>query len=159
MNGASRRNGPSRMWQVHGGIVKGRANLPRLGGFRLIGIAAQTGWIAMKTEYVLYGLLFLLPLTGLAATLVLGKPFLVLFLTVPLTFHPNPDLRESLLAAHHIGAYGLFAAIGVHAATALIHHYVFHDEVLERMAPWKLRKRAHPAPVVSPAANDNRQAA
>ena len=122
-------------------------------------------WVSTKMEYMLYGLLLLLPLTGLAATLALGKPFQLLFLTVPSIVRPNLGLWESLLAVHRFGAYGLFAAIGAHAGMALIHHYVFRDEVLERMAPWVRRKRAHLPVVISPAdggtapSNDNRWAA
>lgn len=122
-------------------------------------------WIATKTELLLYGLLFLLPLTGLAATLTLGKPFHLLFLTVPPLLHRNVDLFESLLAIHRAGALVLFAAIAAHAAIALIHHYLFRNEVLERMAPWMRRNHAPVAVVVSPIAgatapsNDNRRAA
>ena len=122
-------------------------------------------WVATKTEYVLYGLLFLLPLTGLAATLVLGKPFHLLFLTVPGFVPSNVSLWESLLAVHRLAAYGLFAAIGAHALMPLIHHYAFRDEVLERMAPWMRRERRPLALAIgsvkdsSASSNDNRRAA
>ena len=47
---------------------------------------------------------------------------------------------------HEIGAYCMFAVIGGHAGMALLHHYVFKDDVLEKMAPWcqqkKTRERA-----------------
>ena len=109
--------------------------------------------VATTTEYVLYSLLFLQPLTGLAATLILGEPFHLLFLTVPALFHRNIDLLESLLIVHRFGAYGLFIVIGAHAGMALIHHYLIGDEVLERMAPWMRRKLARSAFVVSPAAS------
>lgn len=99
-------------------------------------------WIANKTEYVLYGMLLLQPLTGLATTLALGKPFLLFFWTVPALVHRDLDLWETLLSVHRIGAYCLFAAVGGHAGMALLHHYVFRDEVLERMAPWVRRKRS-----------------
>ena len=98
-------------------------------------------WIATKTEYLLYGLLFLQPLTGLATTLMLGKPFHLFFWTVPALVHRNLDVWESLLAVHRVGAYCLFAVVGGHAGMALFHHYVFRDEVLERMAPWVRPKR------------------
>ena len=97
-------------------------------------------WIATKIEYVLYGLLLVQPLTGLATTLLLGEPFHLFFWTVPPLVHRNLDLWESLVALHRVGATCLFAVIGGHAAMALLHHYVFRDEVLERMAPWVRRK-------------------
>jgi cytochrome b561 len=93
-------------------------------------------WIATKIEYLLYGLLLLQPLTGLTTTLLLGEPFHLFFWAVPPLVHRNLDLWESLLAFHRVGAYCLFAVVGGHAGMALLHHYVFRDEVLERMAPW-----------------------
>jgi cytochrome b561 len=122
-------------------------------------------WVATRMEYILYGLLFLQPVTGLAATLVLGEPFHLFFLTVPALFHPDLDLWEALVATHRAGAWGLLAAIGAHAGMALIHHYVWGDEVLERMAPWMRRERARLPIVVNHAtgdaatSNDNRRAA
>jgi cytochrome b561 len=98
-------------------------------------------WIATRTEYGLYGLLLLQPLTGLATTLLLGKPFPLLFWTVPALVPRNPDLWEALLSVHRVGAYCLFTIVGGHAGMALLHHYVFRDEVLERMAPWVRPKR------------------
>jgi len=98
-------------------------------------------WIAQKIEYVLYGLLLLQPLTGLATTLLLGKPFLLFFWKVPALVSPNLDLWQTMLSVHRIGAYFLFTVIGGHAGMALLHHYVFRDEVLERMAPWVRQKR------------------
>jgi len=97
-------------------------------------------WITTKTEYLLYALILLQPLTGLATTLLLGRPFHLFFWTVPQLVHRNLDLWELLLAIHRVGAYCLFALVGGHAGMALVHHYVFRDEVLERMAPWVRRK-------------------
>jgi cytochrome b561 len=98
-------------------------------------------WIATRTEYVLYVLLLLQPLSGFATTLLLGKPFPLFIWIVPALVPRNLDLWESLLAVHRVGAYCLFTVIGGHGGLALLHHYVFHDEVLQRMAPWVRRKR------------------
>ena len=97
-------------------------------------------WIATKIEYILYGLLLLQPLTGLTMTLLLGEPFHLFFWTVPPLVHRNLDLWENLLTIHRAGAWCLFAVVGGHAGMALLHHYVFRDEVLERMAPWVRQK-------------------
>ena len=98
-------------------------------------------WIATKIEYTIYGLLLIQPLTGIATTLVLGKPFQLFFWTVPALVRRDLDLWESLLTIHSVGAYVLFAVVSGHAAMALLHHYVFRDEVLQRMAPWVRQKR------------------
>jgi cytochrome b561 len=109
-------------------------------------------WIATKTEHILYALLLLQPLTGLTTTLLLGKPFHLLFWTVPALLPRNLDLWQSLLALHRVGAYCLFAVIGGHAGMALLHHWGFRDEVLERMAPWLGRNRPRLVVVNSEAA-------
>lgn len=101
-------------------------------------------WVATKIEYVLYGLLLLQPLTGITTTLLLGEPFHLFFWTVPALVRRNLDLWEFMLAVHRTGAWCLFAVIGGHAGMALLHHYVFRDEVLERMAPW-VRRKSKPA--------------
>ena len=106
--------------------------------------------IATKTEYVLYALLLLQPMTGLMTTLLLGKPFHLLFWTVPAVLPRNMDLWQSVLAVHRIGAYSLFTVIAGHAGMALLHHYVFRDEVLQRMAPWVRQKRPRLVVIHSP---------
>jgi cytochrome b561 len=99
-------------------------------------------WFATKTEYLIYGLLLLQPITGVATTLLLGKPFHLLLWTVPALIHRNLDLWETMLSVHRVGAYALFAVVSGHATMALLHHYVFRDEVLARMAPWVRQKRS-----------------
>jgi cytochrome b561 len=43
-------------------------------------------------------------------------------------FHPTEDIHGYL-------AYALFALVGIHALTALWHHFIRHDGVLRRMWP------------------------
>jgi cytochrome b561 len=43
-------------------------------------------------------------------------------------FHPTEDVHGYL-------AYALFALVGIHALTALWHHFIRHDGVLRRMWP------------------------
>jgi cytochrome b561 len=98
-------------------------------------------WVATRGEYLIYALLLIQPLTGLATTLMLGKPFALLLWIVPALVPRNLVLWQSMLSVHRIGAYALFGIVGGHAAMALTHHYVFQDDVLERMAPWMNRAR------------------
>lgn len=100
------------------------------------GMPGVQRWLATRTEFGLYALLLLQPLTGIATTLSLGKPFALLFWMVPAIVHRNLGIWQALLTVHRIGAYCLFAIIGGHAAMALIHHCVRRDDVLTMMAPW-----------------------
>ena len=40
---------------------------------------------------------------------------------------------------HALAANALLIVAGVHAAAALFHHYILHDETLRRMLPWGQR--------------------
>ena len=95
--------------------------------------------IAKLNEYGLYGLLLLQPLTGLAMTLFRGRPFALFFLEVPAPLSRDPAISSFLLLAHRVGAWGLLALIGLHAAAALLHAFILRDGVLQRMLPWTAR--------------------
>jgi cytochrome b561 len=95
--------------------------------------------IAKLNEYGLYGLLLLQPLTGLAMMLFRGRPFALFFWEVPTPLSREPAISSFFLIAHKVGAWGLLALIGLHAAAALLHAFVLHDGVLQRMLPWTAR--------------------
>lgn len=90
---------------------------------------------------LLYILFFAAPLTGWLFSSAAG------FQTVYFGIVPIPDLlsknketAEVLKIAHHWVNYALGAAIVLHAAAALKHHFVDRDDVLARMLPI-LRRR------------------
>ena len=103
-------------------------------------------WLARHTEHLLYVLLLLQPLSGLGMSLMFGRPFHLFFLTVPVMPWANLYYSSCFETAHLAGAYALTAVIGGHAAMALLHHYVFRDDVLEEMAPWVKQRRSRLAP-------------
>ena len=51
-------------------------------------------------------------------------------------------LAKQAMAAHELVADLLLALIALHAAAALFHHFVRHDDVLRTMLPGR-RRRAH----------------
>jgi cytochrome b561 len=55
------------------------------------------------------------------------------------TFHVvdsnNKGLRESVEEWHALAANTLLAVAFFHAAAALVHHFVWKDDVLRRMSP------------------------
>jgi cytochrome b561 len=90
---------------------------------------------ARLSEYGLYALLLIQPATGLAQTILRGRPFDVFAWSIPPLVTRNLDLVWIFRAAHEIGAWCLFALAGLHAAAALVHHFILRDDVLEAMAP------------------------
>jgi cytochrome b561 len=87
------------------------------------------------TEYCLYALLIVQPLTGFVATIARGRSFLLFWWHVPPLMPHSPTLRAVLLSTHRIGAWTFGILIMGHAVAALIHYFVLRDNVLQRMAP------------------------
>jgi len=99
-------------------------------------------WVVTLSEYALYALLFLQPVTGMTGTLLSGKPFGLFVWTVPALLPRMPDASVAVFGAHQVGAVWLIALVGGHAAAALMHHYLAGDDTLKNMAPWvKIRSR------------------
>jgi len=100
-----------------------------------VGLPHLMQWAAKLTEYALYGLLLLQPLSGLADTLLRGRPFALFLWTIPKLL---PRQIEWSLFAHHLHEWGVWALMGVaglHALAALFHHLVLKDDVLKAMLP------------------------
>jgi len=95
---------------------------------------------ARLSEYGLYALLLIQPATGLAQTILRGRPFDVFAWSIPPLVARDLGLVGIFRAAHEIGAWCLFALAGLHAAAALVHHFILRDDVLEAMAPAFRRK-------------------
>ena len=110
----------------------------RLTGAKLPPFPDTMSWrhrtIVKTSEYALYALLLVQPVTGLLTSLFNGHPFPLFFWDVT----PPPrdvPLRDVLYAVHAYGARALgLLALG-HAGAALVHHFVLRDDVLICMAP------------------------
>jgi superoxide oxidase len=98
---------------------------------------------ARLSEYGLYALLLIQPATGLAQTILRGRTFEVFAWSIPPLVARDVALVGTFRAAHEIGAWCLFALAGLHAAAALVHHFILRDDVLEAMAP-AFRRRGTP---------------
>lgn len=99
-------------------------------------VPAWQRFAAYVSHYALYMLIFLVPLTGWAATSACCAP-VNLFWTVPLTL-PVPgseDLAKAIFRLHHGFVYTLMAIVAVHVAAALQHHFIRRDRTLVRMLP------------------------
>jgi cytochrome b561 len=91
---------------------------------------------AHASHLALYLLIFLVPLSGLAATSACCAP-VNLFWTIPFTLpvEGGMEVARRIFLAHNILSASLAAILLVHAGAALHHHYALRDETLRRMLP------------------------
>lgn len=84
----------------------------------------------------LYGLLILLPLTGWLASSAANLPVSWWGLVaLPDLIAPNEARFEIIGEVHEVLTRVLLVVALAHAAAALVHHFVFKDQVLRRMLP------------------------
>lgn len=84
----------------------------------------------------LYVLLVAVPLVGIALQFARGDalPVFGLF-DIASPWPADRAFARSLKGIHELLAHGLLALAGMHAAAALIHHWLFRDRTLTRMLP------------------------
>jgi len=109
--------------------------------------AQQTG--AKVTEYGLYALLLIQPLTGLAQSLLWGRPFAVFDWEAPAVMARHKALTGLFQQIHALSARALIGLIGLHVLAALFHRIVLRDEVLQSMLPWKPAMRPYTPPTTT----------
>jgi superoxide oxidase len=117
-----------------------RASMPEFP----VSMTASQRLIVRLSEYSLYALLLLQPVTGLCQTLLEGRPFEVFGWQAPAILAEDLRLAGVFHETHELGAWCLIALVSVHALAALIHHFILRDDVLETMAP-VLRRRGTPS--------------
>lgn len=71
---------------------------------------------------------------GIANVWVRGDSIFGLF-TVPKFDPANKPLRETVEELHEVAANAVIVLAAVHAGAALVHHYLWKDQVLRRMLP------------------------
>lgn len=97
--------------------------------------------IATWSEYLLYALLLVQPLTGWAMLSAARFPVtLVGPLRLPFIAPRNLDLSAVLRECHGVLAFLLFAAFTAHMCAVLFHTLVLRDRLLDRMALWRTRR-------------------
>ena len=94
-------------------------------------------WAAKMSEYLLYVLLLLQPLTGFAQSVARGKPFALMAFQVPALMERRPDLTSIFEDIHAYSALALLSLVALHVLAALFHRYVVRDDVLQSMLPWR----------------------
>lgn len=107
-------------WRVTGG-----RRLPPAGQGKFSIVAKGTHWL-------LYVLLAAMLLVGIFLAWVRGDSIFGLF-SIP-TYDPlDGKLREQVQNVHAIIGWSIVAFVVLHASAALVHRYVWHDSVLDRM--------------------------
>ena len=101
--------------------------------------AAEKGLVGLSAKIVHFGLYLLLIATvalGITNAWMRGDSIFGLF-SIPR--YPNADkaLRHVIGDMHGTFADSIMIVAGLHALAALAHHYLFKDNVLRRMLPWK----------------------
>ncbi len=91
---------------------------------------------ARVTQYALYALLVLQPITGFLQSIARGKPFALLGLTMPPVMDRDKDVTHLFHDIHETSATILLVVIGLHALAALFHGIVRRDGVLRSMLPF-----------------------
>lgn len=104
----------------------------------LISWTDPSAWV---THYVLYTLLFAVPIVGIL--LLFSKDHVLSFQGTEITFpfQVPHDLARGLLKLHVTLANVLVIVAVFHATTAVLHHVVFGDSTLARMVPWLRRNK------------------
>jgi len=91
---------------------------------------------AHASHWLLYALMFAMPLSGWVMSNAAGFPVSVFgWFLLPQIVVPDVQLRVLAASAHEIFAVGLILLVGLHALAAAIHHFYFKDGIFKRMWP------------------------
>jgi cytochrome b561 len=101
---------------------------------RALGRSAGLNYLARVLHVCLYVLLFLQPLLGVLMSQSFGYPVSVFgWFELPGLVWQAPALGQLFREAHGATAVVLTAAVAIHAAAALKHHFIDRDRTLMRM--------------------------
>ncbi len=91
-------------------------------------------------HFVIYAILIALPVLGWLTLSAADKPVPFFGLTLPPLIAASKETAEWLKEIHHEIGQIFYWIIGLHAAAALVHHYVFKDNTLKRMLPERVTR-------------------
>jgi cytochrome b561 len=96
---------------------------------------------AALSEYGLYALMLLQPLTRLAQSVTRGRPFQLFMFQAPALMVRDKPLTALFHQVHELTAWALVGLIALHVSAALFHGLVKQDGVLGSMLPWRPAKK------------------
>ncbi len=94
-------------------------------------------WASKAVHLALYGLMIGMPLAGWAILSARGAPVPFFGLELPPILPSNKPLAGQIKEIHETAGTIGYWLIGLHAAAALAHHYLWKDDTLRRMLPGK----------------------
>ena len=93
---------------------------------------------AKLNHYALYALLIAVPIAGIVVQFKRGRPLPLFGLEdIVSPWVLDRAFARTMLRVHEYLADTLLILAGIHAAAALIHHYLWRDRTLTRMLPGK----------------------
>ena len=93
--------------------------------------------VAHGVHFLLYVLLFAIPVSGWLMSSAKGVPVVYLGLVqLPDLVGKDKELGELLEEVHEVLNFGMLALVGMHIAAALKHHFINRDDTLRRMLPF-----------------------
>jgi cytochrome b561 len=102
-------------------------------------LPADAGKLARRLSGRVHGLLYVLmvviPILGIVTFIWHGRVFNFGLFRLNFGIRSNRAIFHPTEDVHGYLAYALFALVGIHALTALWHHFIRHDGVLRRMWP------------------------
>ena len=91
-------------------------------------------------HYALYGLLIAVPVVGIVVQFVRGDALPLFGLSqISSPWPADRPFARSAKEVHEVLAHALVILAGLHAAAALVHHWIFRDRTLVRMLPGSSR--------------------
>ncbi len=106
-------------------------------------LPAPPAWQALAAKLLhllIYAILIAQPVLGWLTLSAAGKPVPFFGLTLPPLIAASKDTAEWLKEIHHEIGQIFYWIIGLHAAAALAHHYLFKDNTLKRMLPERVTR-------------------
>ncbi len=91
--------------------------------------------LARLGHLALYGLMLVLPVSGIIMSQAGDHPVSVFGWVIPTLVQPNHDLKEVFEEVHGFLAWSLAAVVAGHGLAALRHRFVLKDDVMARMLP------------------------
>lgn len=93
-------------------------------------------WAARAVHYIIYALLFAIPAVGIVALFARGKALSIFGLfEIASPWAADRTFAHDMTEVHEVLVNGLLIVVGLHAAAALLHHFVLRDRTLLRMLP------------------------
>lgn len=97
-------------------------------------------WASHIVHFTLYGVMFLMPISGYIMSCAAGFPVVMFGHQIPSLFPVNKVLAEQMKEAHEIMGNIVIGAVALHFAGAMKHYFIDKDNTLGRMLPMFARR-------------------